>query len=152
MRHDESFDLPFTLPLPLPFRLEDTLEGGEENHRDFVSLTPPLIGPEPKFDWPRLPVHPPVGRIRKMTHCPKSEPGLDSAQEKTPSAHGEDSEYDQSSDQSITSGSGIDGSSTPHHQMASSGSKDQVTSNSAASPEILCAIYSAYQSVSASAK
>ena len=29
MRHDESFDLPYTLPFPLPLRLEDTLEGGK---------------------------------------------------------------------------------------------------------------------------
>ena len=53
---------------------------------------------------------------------------------------------------SITSGSGIDGSSTPHHQMASRGSEDQVASNSDASPEMLRAICSAYHSVSAAAK
>ena len=52
------------------------------NHCDFVSLTPPLIGPEPKFDSPRQPVPLPVGHIREMTHRAKSEPGLDSAQEK----------------------------------------------------------------------
>ena len=52
------------------------------NHCDFVSLTPPLIGPEPKFDSPRPPVPQPVGHIREMTSRPKSEPGLDSAQEK----------------------------------------------------------------------
>ena len=52
------------------------------NHCGFVLLTPPLIGPEPKFDSPRPPVPEPVGHIREMTHRPKSEPGLDSAQEK----------------------------------------------------------------------
>ena len=125
-------------------------EGG--NHCDFVSLTPPLIGPEPKFDSLRVPVLVLVGHIREMTHRPKSEPGLDSAQEKHLRRTCEDSEYDQSSDQSITSGSGIDGSSTPHHQMDSSGSKHQVTSNSAASPEKRCAICSADHCVPASAK
>ena len=120
------------------------------NHCGFVLLTPPLIGPEPKFAPPRPPVPQPVGHSREMTNRPKSEPELDSAQEKH--LQHKDSEYDQSSDQSITSSSGIDGSSTPHHQMASTRSKDQVTSNSAASPEMLCAICSAYHSVSASAK
>ena len=126
-------------PCPCPFDWKTHWKEGR-NHCDFVSLTKPLIGLEPKFDSPRLPVLLPVGHIREMTHRPKSEPGLDTAQEKTSSAHGEDSEYDRPSDQSITSGSGIDGSSTPHHQMASTGSKDHVTSNSDASPEMLCAI------------
>ena len=80
MRHDESFDLPFTLPSPLPLRLEDTLEG--RNHCDFVLLTPPLIGPEPRFDSPQPLVPQPVGHIREKTHHLKSKPELDSAQEK----------------------------------------------------------------------
>ena len=52
------------------------------NHCGFVLLTPPLVGPEQKFDSPRPPVPQPVGHIREMRHRPKSEPGLDSAQEK----------------------------------------------------------------------
>ena len=81
MRHDESFDLPSLCPC---FCLFDWMTRWKErrNHCDFVSLTPPLIGPEPKFDSPRLPALLPVGHIREMTHRPKSEPGLDSAQEK----------------------------------------------------------------------
>ena len=52
------------------------------NHCGFVLLTPPLIGPEPKFDSPRPPAPQPVGHIREMTNRPKSKPELDSAQEK----------------------------------------------------------------------
>ena len=82
------------------------------NHCDFVSLTPPLIGPEPKFDSPRLPSPLPVGHIREMTHRAKSEPGLDSAQEKHLQHKVTIQNTTSLSDQSITSGSGIDGSST----------------------------------------
>ena len=119
------------------------------NHCDFVLLTPPLIGPEPRFDSPQPLVPQPVGHIREKTHHLKSKPEVDSAQEK----HLQHKvRIQNATDQSITSSSGIDGSSTPHHQMASTGSKDQVTSNSDPSPEMLCAICSAYHSVSASAK
>ena len=51
------------------------------NHCDFVLLTPPLIGPEPRFDSPQPPVPQPVGHIREKTHHLKSKPELDSAQE-----------------------------------------------------------------------
>ena len=68
-------------PCLCPFDWETRWKEGR-NHCDFVSLTPPLIGPEPKFDSPRLPVPQTVGHIREMTHRPKSEPELDSAQEK----------------------------------------------------------------------
>ena len=52
------------------------------NHCGFVFADATLIGPEPKFDSPRPPVPQPVGHTREMTHRPKSEPELDSAQEK----------------------------------------------------------------------
>ena len=52
------------------------------NHCDFVLLTPPLIGPEPRFDSPQPLVPQPVGHIREKTHHLKSKPELDSAQEK----------------------------------------------------------------------
>ena len=45
-------------------------------------LTPPLIGPEPKFDSPQPPVPHPFGHIREKTHHLKLKPELDSAQEK----------------------------------------------------------------------
>ena len=52
------------------------------NHCDFVLLTLPLIGPEPRFDSPEPLVPQPVGHIREKTHHLKSKPELDSAQEK----------------------------------------------------------------------
>ena len=52
------------------------------NHCDFVLLTPPLIGPEPRFDSPQPLVRKPDGYIREKTHHLKSKRELDSAHEK----------------------------------------------------------------------
>ena len=68
-------------PCLCPFDWKTRWKEGR-NHCGFVLLTPPLIGPEPMFDSPQPPVPQPVGHIREMTHRPKSEPGLECAQEK----------------------------------------------------------------------
>ena len=52
------------------------------NDCDFVLLTPPLAGPEPRFYSPQPQVPQPVGHIQEKTHHLKSKPELDSAQEK----------------------------------------------------------------------
>ena len=115
----------------------------ERNHCNCVSPTQLLIEPEPMFDKPQLPAAWPFAHIRETTHLQISEPTLDSAQGK----HFQHTMTIRNSTSLQTSPSRHAPELTvpAHHQMDSSGSKDQVTSNSAASPEILCAICSAYQ-------
>ena len=56
-------------PILCPYDWKTRWKEGR-NHCGFVLLTPPLIGPEPKFDSPQPPVPQPVGHIREKTHHP----------------------------------------------------------------------------------
>ena len=119
----------------------------ERNHCGFVFLTPPLIGLEPKSDPRQPPVPQPVGQIREKRIIRSQSQNLTLLRKIIFSTRV------RIQNTTITSGSKIDGPAhQPHHQMSSTGSKDQVTSNSDVSPEMLCAICSSCHSVTAPAK
>ena len=121
------------------------------NYSGFVLLTPPLMGHEPKFDLPQPPVPQSVGHIREKTHRPKSEPGLDSAQEK----HRQHTVKIQNTTSLQTSPSRQVQELTPAHHTTRWLQQDRKTKSPPTQMhhQRCCApICSAYHSVSASAK
>ena len=152
MRHDEFFDLPLPCPFLCPYDWK-THWKEERNHCDFVLLTPPLTEPEPRFDSPQPLVRQPVGHIWEKTHHLKSKSELDSAQEK----HLQQKVRIQNTTSLQTSPSRqVQELTGPAHHTTPPDGFNRIERPShlqlSASSEMLCAICSAYHSVSASAK
>ena len=151
MRHDESSDFPLGLPLPLPLRLERTLVEGKKPLRFCFADAYRWSSESQSSIQPRLPVLLPVGHIREMGHIVGSQ-----SQNLTQGKHLQHTVRIQITTSLQTSPSRqAQGLTGPAHHTTRWLQQDRKTKshlNSAASPEILCAICSAYHSVSASAK